>query len=366
MLRTTSVLICVAQGAAAEVPKVAVDIAPLHSIVSAVMGDLGQPDLIVAPGASPHGYSMRPSEARALEQADVVFWMGPKLGQWMSGPMASLAGDAVTVDLLAHPDTELLHVRQGATFAPHDHDHDGGHGDEAHKEEHDHDAHEGEHEHVEEHGHEGEHEHEEHGHEEEHGHDDAHDHEEEHAHEDHDEHAHDDHDDHGAGAIDPHAWLSPDNAVTWAGVIADTLSKFDADNADTYRANAASFGSDINGLVAELQAELDPVKGRPFIVFHDAYHYFEHRFDIEAVGAVSPTDAAAPSAARVADLQSEIASLNAVCALSEPQFNDGILNALGDVRLGVVDPLGATLTPGADLYPQVLRNMAASLSKCLK
>ncbi|WP_415403385.1 zinc ABC transporter substrate-binding protein [Tateyamaria sp. SN3-11] len=368
----------------AEAPRVAVDIAPVHSIVSAVMGDIASPDLILPPGASPHGYSLRPSEARALSSADLIVWMGPALTPWLEGPVESLAGDSDLLTLLAHPQTMLLDVREGATFGAHDH---GDHGHDAE----DHDAHDDHAEHDEDHADHAahdddhaEHAHEEHAHEEhdhdhaehaeaEAGHDD-HAHEEnvheEHEH-DHEEHAegaegHEDHAEHAHNGSDPHAWLDPRNASIWAGLIADTLSDLDPDNAAVYTENARRFQADLATLEAEIAATLAPVQGVPFVVFHDAYHYFEHRFETEAAGAVSANDAASPSPARVAELRAEIEELGAVCALTEPQFNPGILNALGAVRLSEVDPIGVDLPVGSTLYPAVLRNMAQGLVACVE
>ena len=355
----------VGHGAAAEVPRVAVDIAPVHSIVAAVMGKLGAPDLIVPPSASPHGYSLRPSEARALDKADIVVWVGHGLAPWMSGPIDSLAGDAQVIELLSHPSTNVLDIREGATFAAHDHDH--GH-EEDHDDHADHDE-----DHHDDHGHDDDRaDHDEHADHDGHGDDEHKDHTDHAQHDEHAEHndqdGHDDHadahDDHGS--LDPHVWLDPDNAIAWAGMIADALSEKDPDNAGAYSENATNFTIKINELKVEVDAMLDPVRGRPFVVFHDAYHYFEHHFDVEAVGAVSDTGADAPSPARVAELRDEIADLNAVCALTEPQFNPGILDALGAARLGEIDPIGVTLAPGPDLYPQLLRNMASTLAVCLE
>ncbi|MEO1556859.1 MAG: zinc ABC transporter substrate-binding protein [Pseudomonadota bacterium] len=397
---------CAATGAVADVPKVAVDIAPVHSIVSAVMGDLGTPDLVIPAGASPHDHALRPSEARALDQADVVVWMGHALAPWLEGPVENLAGEAVVVELLEHPQTILLDVREGATFGAHDHDHGDhddheevaadahdhdDHDDHGHEEvaadAHDHDDHaHGEDKHADAH----DHDHDDHGHEEvaadahdhdDHGHEehaDAHDHddhdhaahgEDKHADaHDHDDHGHEDHadgHDHAHEGADPHAWLDPENAIIWAGAIAELLGEQDPENAETYTANAQAFQADIEALKGEVAATLDPIKGRPFVVFHDAYHYFEDRFGIEAVGSISASDAVSPSAGRVAELRETIAELEAVCALTEPQYNPGIVDAIGTTQLGEIDPLGVGLDLGAGLYRDLLSNMAASLSECL-
>ena len=319
--------------AIAEVPSVAVDIAPVHSLVARVMDGVGTPNLIVQPGASPHEYSMRPSEASALQEADLVVWMGEDLTPWMAGAVETLSADASVVTLLEADETSLLEFREGALFEAHDH----GPGDEDHGHE--------DHAEGEEHGHEDHAEDETHGAE-----DDAHDH----------DHAHGDH--------DPHAWLSPKNAGTWLNLIAAQLSAADPDNAGAYFANAAAARGEIEELSAEINATLDPVRGGSFIVFHDAYQYFETDFDFAASGAISFGDASDPSPARIAEIQERIREEGVDCVLAEPQFNEGLVATVLDgteAKTGVIDPLGAELKPGPALYPQLIRNMSATLAECL-
>ena len=345
--------------ALADVPNVAADIAPVHSLVARVMDGVGEPKLIVPPGASPHEYSLRPSEAAALQDADLVFWMGEGLSPWMENAIETLAGDAAVTTLLEADGTMLLDFRESALFEKHVHgdgDHDE-HGDDEH-------AHEDEHE---EHADEGEHEHEDHAHEEKHGHEeDEHEHDE-HAHEDdHDDHA--DHDGHHHGDHDPHAWLSPQNAGTWLNVIAAQLSAADPDNAGAYFANAAAAREEMETLTAEVSATLDPVRGGSFIVFHDAYQYFENDFNFPASGAISIGDASDPSPARLAEIQGRIRDEGVDCVLAEPQYNPGLVATVlegTEAKTGVMDPLGSDLEPGPDLYPQVIRNLATTLAGCL-
>lgn len=390
--------------ALADVPNVAVDIAPVHSLVARVMDGVGDPDLIVPAGASPHEYSLRPSEASALQEADLVFWMGEDLTPWMEGAVETLADGATVTTLLESDGTVLLDFRESALFEAHDHgDHEGhddhdDHDHEDHAEHKDHDDHDhddhakdddhghDDHDHDdhakdEDHGHEdhAEDEHDEHDHgddhaeEDDHGHDD-HDHadHDDHDHEDHAEHKdHDDHDDHAGhdhGDHDPHAWLSPENAGTWLNLIAAQLSAADPDNAGAYFANAAAGREELDALSAEVEQMLEPVRGGSFIVFHDAYQYFEDAFDFPAAGAISIGDAADPSPARIAEIQGRITEEGIDCVLAEPQFNPGIIETvLGgtEANTGVIDPLGSDLEPGSELYPQVIRNMAKTLAECL-
>jgi zinc transport system substrate-binding protein len=329
--------------AMADVPRVAVDIAPVHSLVARVMQGVGEPSLIVQPGASPHEYSLRPSEAAALQDADIVFWVGEDLTPWMAGAVETLAAEADVTTLLEVDGVTLLDFREGALFEAHSHD-DGDHGHEEHAEgeAHDHDH-------------------------EEHAEGDAHDHDhEEHAEADAHDHDHDH--DHAHGAHDPHAWLSPENAAVWLDVIAAELSSADPDNAGTYFGNAAAAKQELAAVSAEVNAILDPVRGLSFVVFHDAYRYFETAFDFPASGAISIGDAVDPSPARIAEIQGRVADEGIQCVLSEPQFDPGLIATVMDgteANTAVLDPLGSDLEPGPDLYPQLLRNLATSLAGCL-
>ncbi len=327
----TTLMALMGSTALADVPNVVTDIAPVHSLVARVMEGVGEPHLIIPSGASPHEYSLRPSEASALQDADIVVWIGEGLTPWMEGPIETLAEGATVVTLLEVAETVVLNFREGALFEAHDHDED-------HDEDHDDD-------------------HEDHADE---GHDD---HDEDHDdHEDHaeDEHGHDDH--------DPHAWLSPTNASAWLNVIAAQLSATDPDNAGAYFANAAAARAEMEALSAEVDGILEPVRGGSFIVFHDAYQYFELDFGMEASGAISLGDAADPSPARIAEVQERLSDGNIGCVLSEPQYNAGLVATVldgTDANTGIMDPLGVDLTPGAALYPQLIRNMAQTLADCL-
>ncbi|WP_424944120.1 zinc ABC transporter substrate-binding protein [Aliiroseovarius crassostreae] len=366
----------VAFPALADVPQVATDIAPVHSLVAQVMQGVGTPDLILPPGASPHGYSLRPSEAAALAKADLVVWIGPDLTPWLEKPLDTIASGAVGLPLMELDTTRVLDSRDTVLFASKDGD---DHDDHDHEDDHDDHADEG---HDDDHDHEGEHKDEpaKEDHDD-HDHDADHDHEKDHDAEGHDDHDHDkdhggdhaeaDHDDHGHdhGEHDPHVWLDPQNARAWLDQIADALAKIDPDNADAYHANAHASEEKLDTLMEELRATLAPVQATPFVVFHDAYQYFETRFGLKAAGAIAIGDASAPSPARIATLQEEVRSAGITCALSEPQFNAGLVDTVFEgtgVTTRVIDPIGTAIAPGPDHYAQTLRAMADSLAGCAK
>ena len=324
LITISTILTLMSTSVMADVPNVAADIAPVHSLVSRVMDGIGAPKLVVQSGASPHGYRLRPSEAKALQDADLVFWMGEELTPWLDGALKTLASKASITTLMDQEGVILHDFRESVLFEAHDHsDHD---------DEKDHDDHDDEKDH------------------------DDHD----------DEKDHDDHDDHGGH--DPHSWLSPENAKLWLNIIASKLSVSDPENAATYFMNAAAGQTEIEEMITEVSATLKPVQGGKFVVFHDAYQYFENDFDFYASGAISLSDASDPSPARVAKIQKRIRDEGIQCVLAEPQFKRGLVATVmegSEATASVIDPLGADLKTGPKLYTQLIINMAKTLRNCL-
>ena len=380
LLFASTLLSASALSAQADVNVVA-SVKPIHSLVSAVMEGVGEPQLIIEGAGSPHTYALKPSQAKDLQNADVVFWFGHELEAFLEKPLEAIAGDAKSVELLDAHDLVKLEFREGGAFDDHDHDdHDEhGHDDHGH-DDHGHDEHAGEKKHN-DHDHD-EHKHDEHADAKKH---DDHDHDEhehdEHADEKkHDDHGHDDHDHdehketagghdgHDHGEFDAHVWLDPVNAKALVHEIEETLIEADPDNAAKYEANAEALMSKLDGLVAEISAELEPVKDKGYVVFHDAYQYFETRFGLTAVGSVTVSPEVLPGAERISELQAKIKELNAVCVFSEPQFESKLVTTLTDgtsAKSGVIDPLGATIEDGPELYFTLIRNMATSFKTCL-
>ncbi len=306
-----------ANRALTEAPKVVVDIAPVHSLVSMVMKGVGEPTLIIPANASPHDYTLRPSAAKALQNADIIFWMGSSLTPWLDRATTTLMKDAQMIALLDTEDTIILEVRDELTF-------DADHGD--HEEHEDHDEHDEHKDHVSEHK--------------------------------------DGHEHHG---IDPHAWLSAKNASVWLSVIAAHLSEIDPKNKETYKTNAAVGQKDITDLATDISKTLSGVQGRSFIVYHDAFQYFENDFNFTAAGAISPSDAAPVSPARIAAIRSMIEKEGIDCILSEPQYSQGLIQSVSsgtEVNLGIIDAIGAGITIGPDLYNTLMRNMAKTFADC--
>ena len=308
---------------AAEAPTVVASIKPVHSLVAAVMQGVGTPHLIVEGGASPHATSLKPSDAAALEDAAVVVWVGEDLEAFLAPSLASLAGKARVVELAEAPGLTRLPYREGGPWGAREHE---------------------------------EHAHEEHAHE-------------EHAHDEHEEHAHEAHEDeHHHEGIDMHLWLDPQNAKAMVAAIAEALIAADPANASTYEANRHSLEERLDGLGEEIARDLAPVKDVPFVVFHDAFQYFDNRFDLATVGSVTVSPEQQPGAQRLREIQEKIAELGARCVFSEPQFEPRLVDVVvegTDARTGTLDPLGADLADGPELYFELLRRNAASLKACL-
>jgi len=312
--------------------KVVTSIKPLHSLASYLMDGVGKPDLIVDGYGSPHGFSMKPSHAKMLQNADLIFWVGEDLENFLEKPLSSIAKKAEKIELIEIKGLNVLKFRERNIFEEHDHD------DHAKKED-DHDDHD---DHA----------------------------KKEDDHDDHDDHdkkedGHDDHEGHAHGEYDPHIWLDPLNAKVILKEMTEHLIENDSKNASTYKSNLDKALKDIDKLTMDVMTELN--QSVASIVFHDAYQYFEKRFNVNILGAFTVNTDVMPGAEQLAEIREIIEHDKISCVFSEPQFNPNIIKAVSkdmNIKTGVVDPLGATLKPGKDLYFDLIRNMSASFKGC--
>ena len=310
--------------------KVVASIKPIHSLASYLMDGVGKPDLIVDGYASPHGFAMKPSHAKMLQNADIIFWVGEDIENFLEKPLNSIAKKAEKIELMEIKGVTKLKFRERNIFDEHDHGHkEDDHDDHAKKED-DHD----------------DHDHDKEGHKKD-GHDD-------HGHEG---HAHGEH--------DPHIWLDPMNAKVILSEMAEHLIEIDQKNASKYKANLNKAHKDLDNLTKKVKSELN--KDFKSIVFHDAYQYFEERFGVNILGAFTVNTDVMPGAEQLAEIREVIEHDKVSCIFSEPQFNPDIIKAVAkdtNVATGVIDPLGATLDPGKNLYFDLIKNMSNSFKGC--
>jgi len=305
-LYLVAALACATFSLPASAIDVAVTIKPLHSLVSGVMANVDKPTLIVQGAGSPHDYHLRPSDAQNLQKADVIFWIGDELETFMESPLKSLGQKAKVV---AMEDASGLHMIKN------------------HEEHEEHDEHE---------------EHEEH--------------------EEHDDHAH------HHGEMDMHIWLDPHNAKSMVNLIAKTLIEQDPAHKTDYQKNAENLHKRLDQMIQRITTELAPIAKRPFVVFHDAYAHFEHRFHVNAVASVTLSPEKMPGAKHLGEVRETIEKTKAVCVFSEPQFQPKLVKTViegSTAKSGVLDPLGAGLDEGPDMYFQLIDNIATSLQDCL-
>ncbi len=324
-------------------PKVVTSIKPIHSLVSYVMDGVGRPDLLVDGSSSPHTFQLKPSHATMLQEADIVFWIGEDLESFLETPLDSIAANAKRVTLMDSDQIEMLKFREKNVFDDHHDDHDE---HEDHADGHDdHDEHEGHDDHDEHEGHD--------------------DHDEHEGHDDHDEHeGHDDHA-HHHGEHDIHFWLDPEIAKSIVNITARELSEIDPNNKATYEKNAANAIDDLEELINVTRSKIN--SDATYIVFHDAYQYFEQRFGIEVIGALTVNPEVLPGAKQLSEIREVIEHENVNCLFSEPQFNPSIANTIAKdtgIKAAVLDPLGAELEPGQDLYFELISDMASSFENC--
>jgi zinc transport system substrate-binding protein len=290
--------------------KVVTSIKPIHSLVSYIMEGVGSPDLIVDGYNSPHGFSLKPSHAKMLQEADIVIYVGEGLEEFLEKPLESLAQNAVKFELLKQSGMKKLKFRERNFFEGHD---DHGHDKKAKKE-------------------------------------------------DHDDHGHDDH---GHGQFDPHIWLDPMNAKIIVKKVTNQLSKLDKDNSSTYKSNSKKVLKEIDNLIKQVKSDIN--KDAKVVVFHDAYQYFEKRFDVNIIGALTVNTDVLPGAEQLAEIREVIEHEKVTCVLSEPQFNPDIVKTIANdtnINMGVLDPLGAKLDKGKTLYFNLISNISSSLKNC--
>ena len=298
--------------ARAEAPRVVATIKPIHALVASVMDRVGTPALLIGGSMSPHGVSLRPSQARLLAESEMVVWTGPALETSVAKIVRNLAGKAVSLPLQEAKGVRLFKLREGGLWEPDDHDHGHGHG---------------------------------------HGHgDDEGDEDEERA------------------DIDSHIWLDPHNAIAMTRAIAEALARADAANAAAYRDNATATVARLKALDDGIAKALRPIRKKKYIVFHDAYQYFEKRYGLRPAGSITIDPHRAPSPRRLFEIRTRILERGASCVFREPQFTPKIVNVLvrgTPARVGTLDPVGAALPAGKGAYESLIRGLVSGLRACL-
>ena len=290
--------------------QVVTSIKPIHSLASLLMDGIGTPKLIVDGSNSPHNFTLKPSHAKMLQNADLVFWVGEDIETFLEKPLGTVAKKAKKIELMEISQIKKLKFREKNIFEGHHDDH---------------------------------------------------------GHKKHDDHGHKKHDDHGHahGEHDPHIWLDPLNAKVILTVMAKNMKMMDKKNSAKYDANLKKANAKIDGLVSEINKVIN--KNAKYVVFHDAYQYFEKRFGIKTLGALTVNTDVLPGAEQLKDIRKVIKKENAKCIFSEPQFNPKIIKAIAkdtNIKTGVLDPLGADLKNNKDLYFKLLNNLSNSLRKC--
>ncbi len=298
--------------------KVVASIKPIHSLVSYVMDGVGKPDVIVDGYNSPHGFSLKPSHAKMIEKADLIIWVGEDLETFLEKPLNTIAKKALNIEIMDLNGIKKLKFREKNIFEGHD--------DHGHKEK----------------------KHDDHGH----GHKEK----------KHDDHGHEGH---AHGEHDPHVWLDPMNAKVIVKEIEKQLVKLDPENSSKYKANSQKAQSELDNLTSNIKKDL---KGNlRFVVFHDAYQYFENRFGIKVLGALTVNPDVLPGAEQLSEIREVIEHEKVNCLFSEPQFNPAIIKSISKdtkIKTGILDPLGATLDRGKDMYFELLQSMYSSFKGC--
>ena len=325
---------------ATETTGVISTIKPINSLVSAVIGNTGKSITIIPSEQSPHDFKLKPSDVKVLQNGNIIFYVSNHLESSITKVFKNLPKNIKLINLMEESGVNHLAIRDNDAWERHDH-----HGHDDHD---DHDKHGKKHDDHDDHDKHGK------------KHDD---------HDDHDKHGkkHDDHDDHEK-EDDVHIWLSPDNAIKIVQKVNKVLSLYFPENSKIYNDNTTKFIDKIRNLKMELIKELSPIKNKPYIVFHDAYQYFEKTFELNAVGSVALEGDIASSPKQISFIKDKIIKSKASCVFQEPQFDSKLVKIVVEgtnAKTGTLDPLGVNITGNKDFYLQLLTNMAKSLKECL-
>ena len=310
----TFVVLSFSKVSASETKGVISTIQPINALVNAVVGDTGKTISIVPADMTPHDFKLKPSDAKKLQDGNLIFYVSSHLESSIVKFFENLPKNIKTINLMEESGINHLPIRDNEAWERHDH--------------HDHDDHD-----------------------------------------DHDKHGkkHDDHDDHQMEE-DVHIWLSPDNAIKIVKKINKELNLFFPENKKIYDQNSKKIIKKISSLKKEIAKELAPIKNKPFIVFHDAYQYFEKTFGLNAVGSVALEGDIASSPKQISFIKDKIIKSNASCVFQEPQFDSKLVKIVVEgtnAQIGTLDPLGVGVTSNEDFYLQLLKNMSKSLKECL-
>ena len=279
--------------------EIVVSVKPLHSLVSAVAEGSHSVSLLIDGSMSPHNFALKPSHAKLLNNAKVVFYIDDQLESTLKKTVRGLPKDVKVVQVSKIKNLKLLSTRAGNNWEEDGHDHH----------------------------------------------------------------------DHGHGSYDVHFWLDPNNATQIIKGIIQELSKMYPENINIYKDNAKKAIKEIKKTDLVIKTMLDSVKDKPYIVFHDAYQYFEKAYGLNAIGSILIDPELPPSPRRIINIRSKIKSLKAHCVFREPQFKAEIINTViedTNVKVGLLDPLGAALKPGPNMYNNLLKDISENLKTCLK
>jgi len=297
-------------GGSTKPPKVIVSIAPIHSLVASIMKGIGTPELLVKGGISPHNASLRPSQMRSLSQAELIFWLGEEAEGFLKQPLENASSRQRIVKVIDLPELLLLPLRRGGIWEGHSHaaedvtDTPHGHEHRAQRPE----------------------------------------------------------------SIDSHIWLDPFNAKIIAQAVADILGEIDTERASQYQENAKRLIFRLDNLHLEIGDVTVAAINKPYIVFHDAYQYFEYRYHLKAAGSVTLDPDHKPGARRLREIQQKLQETQAHCIFSEPQFPSSHLKALvGEDQYysNELDPIGVDILPGPDMYFILMRRLVSDFVSCL-
>lgn len=279
---------------------------PLGFIASAIADGVTETQVLLPDGASEHDYSLRPSDVKRLQGADLVVWIGPEMEAFMEKPVGKIP-QAKQVTIAQLSDVKPL-LMKGADDDEDAHNHDAAHAEKG------------------------------------------------------DEHHH-------HGDYNMHLWLSPEIARSTAVAIHKKLVELMPQSRAKLDANLKDFEAQLAATDKQVGNELAPLKGKGYFVFHDAYGYYEKHYGLTPLGHFTVNPEIQPGAQRLHEIRTQLVEQKATCVFAEPQFRPAVVEAVArgtSVRMGTLDPLGTNIKLGKTSYSAFLNQLANQYASCLK
>ncbi|MDP3516117.1 MAG: zinc ABC transporter substrate-binding protein [Pseudohongiella sp.] len=280
-------------------------IKPLQMIASAITDGINEPAVLIPSAQSYHHFVLRPSSVRAIDQSELLIWVGPELETYLVDVIEQQRPGTSVLQVLAIPGLVVHHSGYDAEdnvelVVPMEGSHAG-------------------HQHL------------------------------------------------SGSDIDPHIWLDTRNGRIIARAILEQLIELDPGSSEIYQKNLASFEQKLDDLELELVASLEHPNSPQYAVYHDAFRYFERQFGLRHDVVFVGSEDIQPGIRHMLALRDAVNERSIGCLMEDVTSQTATINTIvGNKKITRIkaDTTGQSLTSGPTAYIQLIENLANAFRQC--